>query len=143
MRCGHTAIMTMAAAFCAGCVLDIKIEAGFDDAGKLEFRSEQQGDDHWCLDHFKVVDRQTRQVMWEVDTDWGQDKRERRQMCDDDFPLTYGATPRWLVERVRARSLRSGRTYDIIGHSGNLLSGVFRYSIRRVVTNTGDEPLWD
>ena len=81
--------------------------------------------------------------MWEIDTDWGNDSRERRQMCNDDFPLPCGKTPHWLVEKVAARPLLSGRTYDIIGQSGNELSGVFGYEVKRVVTNTGAEPIWD
>jgi hypothetical protein len=124
----------------SGCVLDVEITAGFDANGALVFESEQRGSRHWCLDRFKVVDRATRQVMWEIDTEPG---TSRPQFCEDDFPLAYGAVPAGLSETTPPEPLVGGHTYDVTGDSGNMLSGVFRYEVRRRVTNTGKEPIWD
>ena len=117
-----------------GCSLNIPVKAGFED-GKLVFTTDQDGD-HWCLDEFKLTDRNTGEIAWHIDPiSW----TGSPQFCSHDFPLPYGATPKWMKVVVAPQPLRSGHTYEIQGTSGNQLSGAFIFKVQHAVYNVAPE----
>jgi hypothetical protein len=118
----------------SGCSLNIPVKAGFE-AGKLVFTTDQDRD-HWCLDEFKLTDRNTGEVVWHIDPiSW----TGSPQFCSHDFPLPYGTTPRWMKVVVAAQPLRSGHTYEIEGTTGNQLSGAFIFKVQHAVYNVPPE----
>jgi hypothetical protein len=115
----------------AACSISVEITASFD-GGRLTLHSEQERGKHWCARELTITERETGRTMWAiVRTVDAADPHG----CADDFPIAYGALPRWAKAKITPHRLVSGRTYDIEGDSGSRLYGAFRYEIIERVTN--------
>lgn len=115
----------------SSCSLDVRVKAAFQD-GKLVFLTGEEGGRHWCLQQFRLTDRTTGELVWQIDpVSW----TGSPQFCTDDFPLAYGEVPGWMKVVVPPAPLQSGHTYEITGTNGNQLSGAFLFDIQQGVIN--------
>lgn len=82
-----------------------------------------------CFADFKVTS-DTGEVVWKLDA--GQ---YLSSPCDSDFPVVYGAAPRAMTEKIKAKPLKVGVTYKVEGWDGDSYSGTFRFRQGIVVDN--------
>jgi len=86
-----------------------------------------------CFVEFSVKD-QKGNVMWEVASG-----KYLPPPCDSKFPITYGATPQGMTERVKPVPLQTGITYRAEGWDGDNYSGAFRLRRGVIVDNMTEQ----
>ena len=82
-----------------------------------------------CLDDF-TVKAPTGEVMWA----WKADSYIRPP-CRSDLPLAYGVIPAGRRELTKAKPLKLGVVYSVVGWAGDAYSGSFRLKQAIVVDN--------
>lgn len=106
--------------------------AAVEQAGKIVFLPKDEKGTG-CFSDFSVQ-AEGGPVVWELSIG-----RYLPPPCDNKFPITYGAVPAGMTEKVKAVPLQAGTIYVIEGWDGDSYSGRFRFKRSIVIDNLPEQ----